>query len=109
MWATGIPHPEKFPHGLAVIADEAHQRGLKFGIWVDWTQAGLSTEPGALNARDPKVRDWMVTDIPTDWKPEPFKGQTIDIGVPEAKQWAKKKLSASSPTTTSICSSTTDI
>ena len=24
-------------------------RGLKFGIWVDWTQAALNTEPGALN------------------------------------------------------------
>ena len=27
----------------------------------------------------------MVTDLPADWKPEPFKGQTIDLGVPEAK------------------------
>ena len=86
------PNPKKFPRGLAVIADDAHQHGLKFGIWVDWTQAGLSAEPGALNARDPKVRDWMVTDIPADWKPEPFKGQTIDLGDPEAKQWAEKEV-----------------
>ncbi len=86
------PNPKKFPHGLAPIADDAHKHGLKFGIWVDWTQAGLSARPGALNARDPKVRDWMVTDIPADWKPEPFKGQTIDIGVPEAKQWAQKEV-----------------
>lgn len=86
------PNSQKFPHGLAPIADNAHRHGLKFGLWVDWTQAGLSTEPGALNARDPKVRDWMVTDIPADWKPEPFKGQTIDIGVPEAKEWAAHQL-----------------
>jgi alpha-galactosidase len=86
------PNPTKFPHGLAVIADEAHKHGLKFGLWIDWTQAGLSTEPGALNARDPVVRDWMVTDIPADWKPEPFKGQTIDLGVPEAKRWAEKEV-----------------
>jgi alpha-galactosidase len=86
------PNPQKFPHGLAVVADEAHQRGLKFGLWVDWTQAALSTEPGALNARDPKVRDWMVTDLPADWQPEAFKGQTIDIGVPEAKQWAEREV-----------------
>jgi len=86
------PSPHKFPHGLAPIADEAHQHGLKFGLWVDWTQAGLSTEPGALNARDPKVRDWMVTDIPRDWQPEPFKGQTIDIGVPGAKLWAQHEV-----------------
>jgi melibiase-like protein/glycosyl hydrolase family 36 len=92
-WFRGVgdwyPHPQKFPHGLAVIADDAHQHGLKFGLWVDWTQAGLSTQPGALNARDPKVRDWMVTDLPADWKPEPFKGQTIDLGAPEARQWAE--------------------
>lgn len=86
------PNPQKFPHGLGVIADDAHQHGLKFGIWVDWTQAGLSTERGALNARDPKVRDWMVTEIPADWKPEPFKGQTIDIGDPHAKQWAEHEV-----------------
>jgi len=86
------PNPQKFPHGLAVIADEAHKHGLKFGLWVDWTQAGLSTEAGALNARDPKVHDWMVTDLPADWKPEPFKGQTIDLGVPEAKQWAQREV-----------------
>lgn len=95
-WFRGVgdwyPNPKKFPHGLAFVADNAHQHGLKFGIWVDWTQAGLSTEPGALNARDPKVRDWMVTDIPKDWQPEPFKGQTIDLGVPEAKQWAQKEV-----------------
>jgi hypothetical protein len=89
------PNPQKFPHGLAVIADDAHKRGLKFGLWVDWTQAGLSTEAGALNARDPKVREWMVTDIPADWKPEPFKGQTIDLGVPEAKLWAEHEVARS--------------
>lgn len=86
------PNPEKFPHGLAVIAEEAHKHGLKFGLWVDWTQAGLSTKSGALNARDPKVRDWMVSDLPADWRPEPFKGQTIDLGVPEAKQWAQQEV-----------------
>ena len=86
------PAPQKFPHGLAPIANEAHQHGLKFGLWVDWTQSGLSTESGALNARDPKVRDWMVTDIPKDWQPEPFKGQTIDIGVPEAKLWVQQEV-----------------
>jgi hypothetical protein len=86
------PNPRKFPHGLAVIADDAHKHGLKFGLWVDWSQAGLSTEPGALNVHDPKVHDWMVTDLPPDWKPEPFKGQTIDLGVPEARQWAQHEV-----------------
>lgn len=85
-------NPQKFPHGVAAMADEAHKNGLKFGLWIDWTQAGLSREPGALNAREPKVRDWMVTDLPADWQPEPFKGQTIDIGDPDAKQWVEREL-----------------
>ena len=86
------PDPQKFPHGLKNIADEAHQRGLRFGLWVDWTQAGVSSRPGALNVRDPRVRDWMVTDVPADWRPEAFKGQTIDLGVPEAKDWARGEV-----------------
>jgi len=95
-WFRGVgdwaPDPDKFPHGLAVIADEAHRHGLRFGIWVDWTQAGLDTEPGALNARDPAVRDWLVTDLPPSWKPIEFKGQTIDIGEPAARDYAAREL-----------------
>ncbi|MGA2808482.1 MAG: alpha-galactosidase [Terracidiphilus sp.] len=95
-WFRGVgdwyPNPTKFPHGLAVIADEAHRQGLRFGIWVDWTQAALDTSPGALNARDPKVRDWLVTDLAPDWKPEEFKGQTIDLGAPAARDYAAKEV-----------------
>lgn len=95
-WFRGVgdwyPDPKKFPHGLTAIADDAHRHGLKFGIWVDWTQAGLDTEPGALNLRDPKVRDWTVSDLPPDWKPEAFKGQTIDIGAPAAHAYAQREV-----------------
>ena len=95
-WFRGVgdwyPNPQKFPHGLAYIADEAHKRGLRFGLWVDWTQAGLDTEPGALNARDPKVRDWLVADIPPTWKPEEFKGQTTDLGDPAAHDYFEKEV-----------------
>ncbi len=95
-WFRGVgdwyPNPVKFPHGMADLADEAHRQGLRFGIWTDWTQAALDTEPGALNARDEKVRDWMVTDLKPDWKPEEFKGQTIDIGDPAAHDWTAKEV-----------------
>ncbi len=86
------PNPESFPHGLAPIAGDAHRQGLKFGLWVDWTQAGLDTAPGALNARDPRVQDWLVADLPPGWKPEPFKGQTIDIGYAPARAWAETEV-----------------
>jgi hypothetical protein len=95
-WFRGVgdwyPDPKKFPHGLAYIADEVHKQGLRFGIWVDWTQAALSTEPGALNVRDPKVRDWLVADVPPEWKPEEFKGQTVDLGVPAAHDYLGREV-----------------
>ena len=94
-WFRGVgdwhPDPKKFPRGLQPIADEAHARGLKFGLWVDWAQAALERETGALNVRDPEVRGWLTADLPASWKPEEFKGQTIDIGVPEAKAWAMRE------------------
>jgi len=95
-WFRGVgdwyPDPKKFPNGLAHVADEAHKRGLRFGIWVDWSQAALDTLPGSLNVRDPQVSDWLVNDVGPDWKPEEFKGQTIDIGVPAARDYAAKEV-----------------
>ena len=91
-WFRGVgdwyPDPKKFPHGLQPIADEIHARGLKFGLWADWAQAALGTAPNALNIHDPEARGWLTTDLPATWKPEEFKGQTIDIGAPKAKAWA---------------------
>jgi hypothetical protein len=85
--------PAKFPHGIAALADFAHTHGLKFGLWIDWTQAGTSTQPGALNVYDPAVRDWLIADPPAGWKhTEPFKGITIDLGFPAAKAWAENEL-----------------
>ncbi len=81
--------PLKFPHGLARVAEFAHQAGLRFGLWVDWAQAGLSTAPGALNVHDARTRDWLIADPPPNWRQgEAFKGLTIDLGVPAAREWA---------------------
>jgi alpha-galactosidase len=95
-WFRGVgdwyPSLQKFPHGLTPIADEAHRRGLKFGIWVDWAQAGISTERGALNVNDHRVRDWLVADTPPGWKPDEFVGRTTDIGLPAAKAHAQREL-----------------
>lgn len=95
-WFRGVgdwyPDPRKFPHGLVPLAEDAHAHGMKFGLWVDWAQAGTDTEPGALNLRDPRVRDWLVADVATGWKPQAFKGQTIDLGVPAAKAYAQGEV-----------------
>jgi hypothetical protein len=82
------PDPVKFPNGLAPIAAYAHERGMRFGLWADWAQAGTSHEAGALNVNDPTTRDWLTTQPPPGWKPEPFKGITIDLGAPAPHAWA---------------------
>jgi alpha-galactosidase len=91
-WFRGVgdsyPSPEKFPHGLTPIAEEAHRLGLKFGIWVNWAQAGVDTNPGALNVRDPKVKDWLIADVPERWKPHEFVGRTMDLGDPAVEDYA---------------------
>jgi len=56
---------------------------------VDWTQAGRGKAETALNVDDPKIRDWMLADPPSGWQPEPFKGMTVDIGVPAIAHWAR--------------------
>lgn len=95
-WFRGVgdwyPDAKKFPHGLAPIAEDAHRHGMRFGLWVDWSQAGTDTEPGALNVRDPTVRDWLVADVGPNWKPQDFKGQTIDLGVPGAREYAAREV-----------------
>jgi len=95
-WFRGVgdwyPDPKKFPHGLAVIADAAHREGLRFGLWIDWSQAGADITPGALNAHDALVRNWLTDDVAPDWKPEEFKGQTIDLGVSAARDYAAREL-----------------
>ncbi|HKC16407.1 MAG TPA: glycoside hydrolase family 36 protein, partial [Steroidobacteraceae bacterium] len=96
-WFRGVgdwqADPAKFPHGITTIADYAHQHGLRFGLWIDWTQAGTSQETGALTVDNPVTRDWLVADPPAAWKhSEPFKGITIDLGVPAAAAWATREL-----------------
>jgi alpha-galactosidase len=87
------PDPGKFPHGIARLAQYAHEHGLRFGLWIDWTQAGTSTAPGARNVFRPPTRDWLIADPPPGWKnTEPFKGITIDLSVPAAQAWAQDEL-----------------
>ena len=79
-------NPDKFPNGISAVAAYAHKVGLRFGLWTDWTQAGIN------NVNDPKVHDWLTVTPPPDWKPEEFKGITVDIGVPAARDWAASQM-----------------
>jgi alpha-galactosidase len=95
-WFRGVgdwyPDAAKFPHGLAPIAEEAHRHGLRFGLWVDWAQAGVDTASGSLNVHDAKVRDWLVADAPSEWKPDAFVGRTMDLGNPATADYARREV-----------------
>jgi len=96
-WFRGVgdwqPDAAKFPEGLAPVADEAHAHGLRFGLWMDWAQAGFDDALGAVSIRDPRYRDWLTTDAPPRWKPaDPFKGVTMDLGDPPVQAWAASEI-----------------
>ena len=73
---------ERYPNGLSEIVDYAHSKGLKFGLWMDADRIGPSSKvykehpdwvgtryngspavSGSLNLADPKVADWMESQI----------------------------------------------
>jgi alpha-galactosidase len=64
------PDPNRFPHGIAALADYVHARGLKLGIYID---AGMATCAGFPGSQDHYARDaatlasWNVDYVKVDW------------------------------------------
>ncbi len=90
------PDPVKFPDGIAPLADYAHSKGLKFGLWVGWTQGGIARgkqgEPIPLSVDNPAMTDWFTHDYPLNWKPEPFTGADVCLADPSAVTWSINTL-----------------
>ena len=97
-WFAGVgdwrPNPRKFPNGLGPVADYAHGKGLKFGLWVGWTQGGIGVDAAhrILSVRDPEMAAWFPTAFPADWKPADFTGATVCLADPRAVQWCTQTL-----------------
>jgi len=69
-WGDWSAHPQKFPNGLAPRRRLcATRRGLKFGLWVGWTQGGIDKDPtGArpiLNLFDPQQEELVPARLST--------------------------------------------
>jgi hypothetical protein len=88
------PNPSKFPNGLAPVADYAHGKGLKFGLWVGWTQGGDQVDPGhrIMSPFDPLMANWFPHDLPKGWKAKDFSGQTVCLAEPQAVEWCLNTL-----------------
>jgi alpha-galactosidase len=79
--------PDRFPSGLASLADYAHGVGLRFGIWVEPERVALSTvdRPGLV--REP----WLATHDGVYSSPT---AAQICLVRPEARQWVLDRLIA---------------
>lgn len=81
---------EKYPSGIRALSDYCHQKGLKFGIWV---------EPERVDARTFTQETDSVTDImlaKRDGQPisgDENKTMLLCLGNPEAREWLKRQLS----------------
>ena len=90
-WHT---HRGKFPKGLNYIVDYTHSKGLKFGLWVGWTQGGSLKEysPDVLSVFNPEQKDWFMYDFPPEYNNSEFAGGELCLGSPEGKEWCLNEL-----------------
>ncbi len=90
------PDRAKFPRGLSPIAADAHAHGLRFGLWVGWTQGGDLTDATGrqafLSVFDPAMRPWFTKNYPRGWKPADFTGADVCLGDPQAADWCLREL-----------------
>lgn len=74
------PDPKRFPHGLSVISDACHQRGLLFGLWV---------EPEMVNPDSDLYRthpDWVLHD-PTRPRTEQRGQLVLNLARDDIRDW----------------------
>lgn len=76
------PHPERFPQGIRIIADEAHRRSMTASLWI----SPFAVDPDSELARSHP--DWLIP-------PRPGRGRllmgdrtrVLDPTQPEAARW----------------------
>ena len=96
-WFKGVgdwyPNTEKFPDGLAPIANYAHGKRLKFGLWTGWTQGGNTVrDTQTLAGMNPIQSDWFPSDIPADYHPAEFIGTPVCLASVGARGWCLNEL-----------------
>lgn len=75
-----LPHPDRYPDGITVLADYCHKKGLSFGLWVEIERLGRLCP---MQSR-PHFR---ADDIYGHKFPE-----FLDMTDPEAAAWAENEL-----------------
>ncbi len=76
-----LPNPERYPEGITVLSDYAHECGLKFGLWVDIESVGKYCK---IHETHP---EWLSVNPFGEASPK-----YLDLSVPEAAEWAENEL-----------------
>jgi alpha-galactosidase len=96
-----VADAERFPGGIATLAEYVHGRGLKLGIYTDVGTATCQGLPGSLGneERDAKrFASWGVDYVKVDWcHTEGLDGPT------QYRTWSRAFQSAGRPMVLSIC------
>ena len=82
---------ERFPSGLRALSDLAHERGMKFGIWVEPERVDMQTvgKPGLARERWLAMSNGRYTpDVPNRQAP----AAQICLAAPEARDWVIERL-----------------
>lgn len=88
---TWTADPGRFPDGLAALAKAAHDRGMKFGIWVEPERVALTTvgQPGLAQGSFLATRDGR-------YDPNVAAGEAdsaqICLASPAARAWVLERL-----------------
>jgi len=67
---TIVADPDRFPSGIAALADYVHARGLKFGLYTDAGRKTCQGRPGSYGYEEIDARTyalWGVDYVKVDW------------------------------------------
>ena len=73
---TWSENRDKFPSGLAALADHVHGLGMKFGLWMEPERVDLTVVD---RGPDPLRAHWLT-------------GTQLCLGCPEAVEWIERRL-----------------
>ena len=76
------PDPERYPDGIKVLSDFAHENGLNFGLWVDIECLGKYCDTYETH------HEWLSVD-PLGERSSKF----MDLSVPQCAEWCENELS----------------
>lgn len=75
------PNPDRYPHGLSELCDYCHEKGLKFGLWVEMERIGVHSP---------------IFESHPEWRLKNALGKQdsnyLDLANPAAAKWAEKEL-----------------